>query len=97
MPKKAKSESSDSRCPIAASPRLRTAFDERTAAIKGNFPPGIGQPALRALVTAGLTRLEQLSEWTEEQLLELHGMGPNGVRKLRDGLTKKGLKFLKAK
>lgn len=58
-----------------------------------HFPPGIGKPALRALVGAGYTRLEQLTEVTEAELLKLHGMGPKGLRILRSALEAKGLSF----
>ena len=93
MPQNAKPELSSSSCPITRSPRLRSAKDSQTAAIESNFPPGIGKPALRALVSAGLSHLEQLSEWTEQDLHELHGIGPNAIAKLRIGLDNTGLSF----
>jgi effector-binding domain-containing protein len=48
--------------------------------------PKIGAPALRALKNAGYTRLEQLANVSEAELLSLHGMGPKAVRILREGL-----------
>jgi hypothetical protein len=58
-----------------------------------NFPPGIGKPALRALVAAGYTRLEQFTTVTEKELLKLHGVGPKAIRILRAALEAQGLAF----
>ena len=58
----------------------------------GGFP-AISQPALRALRHAGVTRLEELREWREKDLGALHGMGPKGVRLLREALEAGGLGF----
>ena len=43
------------------------------------FPKGIGKPALRALASAGLDRLDQMTRVTESDLLALHGMGPKAI------------------
>ena len=59
---------------------------------KTNFPT-IGQPALNALTNAGYTQLEQLTKVTEMELLKLHGMGPKGLRILREALAERGLSF----
>ena len=56
----------------------------------------LSHPAQRALVEAGITSLKQLSRRTERQVSRLHGMGPNGVKKLRGLLRAKGLRFKKA-
>ena len=39
--------------------------------------PKIGAPATRALAAIGVTRLEQLADRSERELLELHGLRPN--------------------
>jgi hypothetical protein len=57
------------------------------------FLSELASPALRALMAAGVTTLEKLSKWSEGRVLDLHGMGPNSVRKLRALLAKKGLQF----
>ena len=54
------------------------------------FPP-IGGPALRALATAGIRSMSQLANWSERDLLQLHGMGPKGVRMLEEALVAEGL------
>ena len=61
------------------------------------FPPGMGAPAHRALVDAGYTRLDQLTGITEAELLKLHGMGPKGIRILREALAERGLSFAEKK
>ena len=55
--------------------------------------PRIGAPALRALASVGVTRLEQLTTFTEKDIKNLHGMGPSGVKQLREALEQRGLSF----
>jgi hypothetical protein len=58
-----------------------------------DFPPGLSNPARRALASAGYTRLEQLAQVTEAGLLKLHGIGPKSIRQLREALAARGLAF----
>lgn len=60
---------------------------------KTDFPREIGQPATNALLVAGYSQLEQLTEITETNLKKLHGMGPKALRILRQTLETKGLSF----
>ena len=55
--------------------------------------PKIGRPAHQALAAAGYTRLEQLTQVTEADLLKLHGMGPKAIRILGEALEAKGWSF----
>ena len=55
--------------------------------------PKLAAPARRALLGAGYTRLEQLTEVSESEVMELHGMGPNALRALRKALEERGLSF----
>lgn len=57
--------------------------------------PKVGQPATRALATIGVFTLEQLSEHTEKELSELHGMGPKGIRILKEAMKEKNISFKK--
>ncbi|HSB00282.1 MAG TPA: hypothetical protein VLE49_06515 [Anaerolineales bacterium] len=59
---------------------------------ESNFPR-ISQPALRALAGAGIHRLEQLTNFSEEELKHLHGMGPKALGILRQALSDRGLLF----
>jgi len=57
--------------------------------------PKIGAPALRALQSAGIHSLEQLTQVTEAELSQLHGMGPNALGRLLQALVERGLSFRK--
>jgi hypothetical protein len=59
----------------------------------GSLPTGLAQPAVRALQQAGIHNLEQLSQWHERQVRQLHGIGPNAFEKLSQALQKIGLNF----
>lgn len=64
-----------------------------TAKRGDDFPPGIGRPAIRALHTAGVDRVDQLSDFTESELMRLHGMGPKALGILRSALAERGRSF----
>ena len=53
----------------------------------------ISQPAHRALANAGILSLQQLSGWTEKQLLQLHGLGPSAIPVIKAALAEMGLKL----
>lgn len=68
--------------------RVRDACDATMSTI-----PRIGAPATRALEHAGVRGLEELANWSEQDLLALHGMGPRAVGILRERLADEGLTF----
>ena len=55
--------------------------------------PKLAAPAQRALNSAGITHLEQLTKVTEAELGQLHGMGPKALGILRETLKAQGLSF----
>ena len=55
----------------------------------------LSAPARRALENKEITTLQQLSKYTEKDILQLHGMGPASLPKLRSSLKEKGLSFRK--
>ncbi|MBX3208413.1 MAG: DNA-binding protein [Labilithrix sp.] len=55
--------------------------------------PVIGKPATRALAAIGVVRLEQVTRFTEDELLELHGVGPRAIRILGEALSEHGKAF----
>jgi predicted flap endonuclease-1-like 5' DNA nuclease len=57
------------------------------------FPHGLSGPALRALAYAGIRSMAQLAQWREKDVADLHGMGPKGVRMLREGLAAQSRHF----
>lgn len=64
--------------------------------VKGtNLPTGLAKPAIRALHGAGITTLEQLTEYAEMEIMKLHGMGPKAMERIRISLSEKGLSFRK--
>lgn len=62
----------------------------------GDLPEALSAPALRALDRAGIHSLFRLSQRTEKEIAELHGMGPKGVRILRASMRRLGLDFKEA-
>ena len=59
------------------------------------FPPGVAKPAQRALASIGVTRLDQVARFRREELLELHGMGPNALRAIEEALRRQGRSLAK--
>ena len=88
-----KSKSGRQNCELVANEAARHRADARTAQIAPDFPRGVARPALRALLSAGITHLHQLSHLREADLAELHGMGPKALEMLRDALRSAGLRF----
>ena len=57
------------------------------------WPKGTGNPAGSALEHAGYRTLDDLTRFTERDLLALHGVGPKAVAALREALAARGLAF----
>ena len=70
-------------CPICA------ALDKP----EGGFLSLLSGPARGALVHAGITTLEQLSQYSEREILKLHGVGPKSMPTLRQTLSDAGMTF----
>ena len=68
---------------------------KKTEETGDGFPRGIGAPATRALHGAGFTKLEQLTQATEAELMALHGFGPRALRILHAALEEQGLALAK--
>lgn len=56
----------------------------------GDLPKAIGGPATRALVSAGVTTLDQVAAMGRAELSALHGVGPKAVRILDETLAATG-------
>ncbi|TWU19933.1 hypothetical protein [Allorhodopirellula heiligendammensis] len=83
---------------IALAPHLngpdsRLASDAQTDAMEGNFSVDVIRLALRALVAAHLTALQQLSTILEDERSSLHRLRPRKLETLRAGLPSQGLDF----
>jgi len=59
--------------------------------------PKLAAPAQRALASAGIGRLAQLIKFSEGEIKQLHGIGPNALNQLRRALRAKGLSFANEK
>jgi len=57
------------------------------------FMSVLAGPARRALMNKGILTLEQLSQYTEEEVLALHGIGKSSIPKLQAELQKVHLDF----
>lgn len=53
----------------------------------------LGAPARRALQNYNINSVELLSQYSEKEILKLHGMGPGSMPKLRSLLQEQGLSF----
>ena len=70
---------------------------EKVRKPSADFLTKISAPARRALEREGIDSLFKLSKYTEQELLDFHGMGPGTIPKLRNALKEKGLSFKKIK
>lgn len=55
--------------------------------------PKIGAPAFRALDTLGIEKLEDLTAYSDKDLLALHGFGPRALRIIKERLEEMGMKL----
>jgi predicted RecB family nuclease len=53
----------------------------------------IAAPARRALERENINTLEDLAKWSEKEIINLHGMGPSTLPKLKKALKDKGFSF----
>jgi hypothetical protein len=53
--------------------------------------PRTSDPATTAVTQAGVTCLEDLTRFTEPELLALHGVGPKAIRIWKQALSEQGL------
>jgi predicted RecB family nuclease len=70
-------------CPVCEMARRQTK----------DFLSLLGAPAIRALESKKIYTLQQLSEYSEKEILQLHGMGPAAISKLKNALQTAGLSF----
>lgn len=59
----------------------------------GSFLDQLGAPARRALERAGITTPQKLAQYSEREILSLHGMGPASLPALRQALKAAKLAF----
>ena len=66
---------------------------KRNVQLESDLPAKLSQPAQRALAGAGIKNLKQLTKFSEAEIKQLHGIGPNAINQLRNALAAKGLSF----
>lgn len=69
---------------------MKTEFNPKRSS---DLPSDIGAPARRALLGAGLERIELVAEVSEADLRRLHGVGPKAIERLRSALAAQGRSF----
>jgi len=72
-------------------PTCPTCEQERKPA--NGFLSQLSAPARRALENNGITILQQLSKFSEKEILQFHGIGPASLPKLKAALKEEGLSF----
>ncbi len=70
-------------CPICA----------RQEKPKDGFLSRLGSPARNALKAQGISTLAELAQYSEREILALHGVGPKAMPVLREALREVGLEF----
>ncbi len=60
---------------------------------KDQFLSLLGAPARRALESNAILTVEKLSNYSEKELLQLHGIGPSSIPTLKKVLHEHGLEF----
>ena len=66
---------------------------EPAASGAGELPESLDKPVTEALEGAGLTTLAKVAEKTEDEILELKGIGPKAAEALAEALAAEGLSF----
>lgn len=61
--------------------------------LDSDLPEKLAAPARRALIGAGVWRLEQLTALREAEVKALHGIGGNAMKLLQQALESRGLGF----
>lgn len=70
---------------------------EKERAPKNGFLSKLNAPARRALENNQILTIKHLSDYTETEILNLHGIGPSIIPKLKNELKVNGLSFRKNK
>ena len=78
---------------IKSSNCLTCPICENLAKPTDGFQSLLSAPARRALISKGIDSLTLLATYTEKEILDLHGIGPSSIPKLKSALADKGLCF----
>ena len=62
---------------------------------QSGFLSKLSSPARNALVHEGIDTFHKLSQYTQKEILKLHGIGPASIPIMKNHLEKEGLSFKK--
>lgn len=65
--------------------------------IKRTFPQNLTKPAQRALLSQGISILNDLSRFTKAEIKALHGIGPDALEKITNEMFEEQISFAKEK
>ncbi len=68
---------------------------EKNSKPKEGFMSKLASPARRALENAGIYSINQLSNYTENEIISLHGMGNNALEKIKAEMKNNNIIFKK--
>jgi hypothetical protein len=61
--------------------------------IKRTFPQNLAKPAQRALLSQGISILNDLSRFTKAEIKALHGIGPDAIEKITNEMFEEQISF----
>ncbi|WP_432806925.1 DNA-directed RNA polymerase subunit alpha C-terminal domain-containing protein [Paenibacillus camelliae] len=70
-----------------------TMKDNKVKIDASGFLAKLSAPARNALLNEGVETLQQLAQYTEKEILKLHGIGPASLPIMRASLEEAGLSF----
>jgi len=76
-------------------PKPKTVAAKQNNPVESDLFAMLSAPAQRALKNKGIDSLKKLAQYSEKEILTLHGMGPSSVPKLKTILQADGLGFKK--
>jgi len=57
------------------------------------FPAKLAKPAQRALANAGIKTMADFSRFTQAEVANLHGIGPNALKEITRTMQETGISF----
>lgn len=70
---------------------------QRMKEIERSFPENLPKPAQRALLSLGISMLNDLAHFTKSEVKNLHGIGPNAMEKIKNEMFENQISFAKEK
>ena len=71
----------------------RVVLLKKEGVLMNEWPKGVAKPGIRALNSAGLYTITDLSKIEEKELMALHGMGKRTLEVLKKEMEEQGIQF----